>query len=395
MHIVYVCREYPPAKRMGGIAAYLKEISVAMAKRGHIVTVIAASDDTRHHSDEKIDGVRVIRLKGGDFVIPTIETSFSKIKKFRAFYRFYSYRRRVKDTIISLGDVDVIEIAEYGAEGYYLDNLDIPITMRLHTPTLLDRETGKTKPFSLLCAHEYWVGKHEEHIMTRFLNVTSCSKSLLEWCELNIPGFTYGGEVIYNPLDASKWISDGALNYEENTIFYAGTVAEPKGVGDLIEAVASIVADGRNVRLKIAGKIGSYGKTLKHYCQQRGYNWCEFLGHISREELMRYYSSCKVSCFPSWWEALGIVCLEAMSMGNVVVASNNGGMAEIITDGLDGYLIPPRDISAITSTLKKALDLGLEDIIRIRENARKRIRNKFSTEVIAAQLEEYYESISK
>lgn len=395
MHIVYVCREYPPALRMGGIASYLKEISMTMVQLGHEVSVIAASDDTRNEYEEFIDGVRVIRLKGGDFVLPSIETTFTLFKKFRSIYRFASYRKRIKKAILNLHNVDVIEVAEYGAEGYYLRNIGIPVTIRLHTPTLLDRESGEKKSLSLSWAHEYWIGLKEEEIMSSFTNVTSCSKSLLEWCEKNVANFPLNGEVIYNPLDISSWDYNITPNYEENTIFYAGTVAETKGIGDLINAVARLNAEGLNVKLKIAGKIGSYGESLQKLCQANGFSWCDFLGHITRDELKYHYSKSKISCFPSWWENLPMVCLEAMAIGNVVIGSKNGGMSEIITNGEDGFLITPRDHKDIIDTLKRGLKMSKDEVSNLRTKARKTIEDKFSTQVIAKQLEEYYESIRK
>lgn len=395
MHIVYVCREYPPALRMGGIASYLKEISVVMVQRGHEVTIIAASDDTRNEYEENIDGVRVIRLKGGDFVLPSIESSFILLKKFRGIYRFGSYRRRIKDAILKLHNVDVIEVAEYGAEGYYLRDIGIPVTMRLHTPTLLDRESGGKKQFTLPWAHEYWIGMKEEKMMPWFNNVTSCSKSLLEWCEKNVTNFPNNGKVVYNPLNISSWQDDTTPDYEENTIFYAGTVAETKGVGDLVDTVAQLNADGLNVKLKIAGKIGSYGESLKESCRMKGFRWCEFLGHITRDELKRHYSKSKISCFPSWWEAMGIVCIEAMAIGNIVIGSKNGGMSEIITEGMDGFLIIPRNISNIIDTLKRGLEMSKEEVLGLRTRAHKTVEEKFSTQIIAEQLEKYYESIRR
>ena len=92
MHIRFVCREYPPSLRGGGIASYIKEVAHGLHDAGHQVTVVAASDDTRLFSDEEDGGVRVIRLFGADFLIPQVEGN-SLLKKFRMFYRFYSYRK--------------------------------------------------------------------------------------------------------------------------------------------------------------------------------------------------------------------------------------------------------------------------------------------------------------
>ena len=59
MHICFVCREYPPSLRGGGIASYIKEVAHGLHDAGHRVTVIAASDDTRISSDDDEEGVRV------------------------------------------------------------------------------------------------------------------------------------------------------------------------------------------------------------------------------------------------------------------------------------------------------------------------------------------------
>ena len=76
MHIVYISREFVPTQRGGGIASYVKDMASAMVARGHQITVICASDDTRTTSDKMENGIRIIRLKGGDFIIPSDNLSF-------------------------------------------------------------------------------------------------------------------------------------------------------------------------------------------------------------------------------------------------------------------------------------------------------------------------------
>ncbi|MDE6160492.1 MAG: glycosyltransferase family 4 protein, partial [Muribaculaceae bacterium] len=323
---------------MGGIAAYLKEVAEAFAKCGHKVTVIAASDDTRLEYEEEINGVRVIRLKGGDFINSSIESSLLGFRKFRMIYRFHSYRRRIRKAILSLQDVDVIEVGEYGAEAFYLFDLDIPITIRLHTPALLDRNTSTLRKCSLSYAHEYWVGKKELQLMPKAKAITSCSHSLLNWMRKYVSQITPNAHVIYNPVNTNSWDFERDNSYDEYSVLFVGTVAESKGVGDLVEACAGLHRQGISVVLTIAGKLGTYGRQLMDSCGSLGYDWCRFTGHLSRKELKELYKKNKVSCFPSWWENMPMVCLEAMAVGNLVIGSSNGGMAEIITDGEDGYL---------------------------------------------------------
>lgn len=118
MHIVYISQEYPPSLRAGGIASYVKEIAQGMIQLGHQVTVITASDDTRKDSDCMEEQIRVIRLSGGAFFIKTLEGG-SNLKKLRIIYRFHSYRRKIKNIVQQLKNVDIVEVADYDAEGLY------------------------------------------------------------------------------------------------------------------------------------------------------------------------------------------------------------------------------------------------------------------------------------
>ena len=137
MHICFVCREYPPSLRGGGIASYIKEVVHGLHAVGHQITVICASDNTCQESMYDDEGICVIRLRGGDFLIPEVEKP-SLWKKFRPLYRFYSYRKRIVLAIRTLGDVDIIEVPEYGAEGYFLHQLNIPVVVHQCYSIIID-----------------------------------------------------------------------------------------------------------------------------------------------------------------------------------------------------------------------------------------------------------------
>ena len=69
-----------------------------MLLRGHNVTILTASDDTRIESDRIEDGIRVIRLSGGDFWVKSAEPGI-RILKLRTLYRFHSYRRKIRKVV--------------------------------------------------------------------------------------------------------------------------------------------------------------------------------------------------------------------------------------------------------------------------------------------------------
>lgn len=88
-----------------------------------------------------------------------------------------------------------------------------------------------------------------------------------------------------------------------------------------------------------------------------------FLGNQPREKLKLLYAQSKISCFPSWWENMPLVCLEAMLAGNIVIGSTNGGMAEIIENNINGYLVEPHNPRALALCLKNALEETKESVL--------------------------------
>ena len=414
MHICFVCREYPPSLRGGGIASYIKEVAHGLCGDGHRVTVIAASDDTRESSDEYDDGVRVIRLSGGDFIIPQMEGR-SLLKKFRMFYRFYSYRKKIRRKVLVLKDVDIIEVPEYGAEGYLLDGIGIPVVTRLHTPLLLDHYNFSIQKLSKGNVTCYWQGLQELKVMKKAKYITSCSSSLKEWsCRfLHIPQEKI--KVIYNPILAKKWASDSnnislqsvnpkflsptstKMSFDvkrcKTHILFVGTICDWKGCGDLAEACKLLAGSGdlADFHLDLVGKTGAFADGLQ--AKYGNESWFHIIGKLPREEVMRRYAEADVVCFPSWWENMPMVCIEAMLTGAVVIGSNSGGMSEIIEDGKSGFLLSPKSPKAWAEKIEEVCALSEERKKEMRKEAHERIMQRFDMDVIIPQMVDYYQYV--
>ena len=111
-----------------------------------------------------------------------------------------------------------------------------------------------------------------------------------------------------------------------------------------------------------------------------------FTGHVSEEEKRRLMASCKVFAFPSMFESFGLAAAEAMAYGKPVVASNVGGLPEVVGDG--GILVPPASPQELAAALDRLLkDDGLRH--ELGRRARDHIR-PFSWDNIAAKIERIY-----
>lgn len=390
MHIVYVCREYPPTLRGGGIATYIRLIAQGLVERGNKVTVICASDDTRTSSDYRDKGVRVIRLSGGDFILPSVEST-SLLKKFRFIYRFDSYRKKIREAILELDDIDIIEVADFGAESYFLKDINAPVVVRLHTPSLFDRTTlgikkyqGKDKLFQFIGEREKYILKHADFL-------SSCSESLKEWTIQNLGVDSNKIEVIYNPIELPTQIVELKSSTVKPTIVFVGTISDVKGCGDLFEAGKLLAEKNVDFDMFLYGKMGEFAENLK--MNEQSYPWFHVTGKIEREKLFSIYCNASVVCFPSWWDNMPMVCLEAMGVGAVVLGSSSGGMSEIIQDSINGYLIEPHNVNLLAEKLQFLINLDSKTKKQISDNAKKRIENDFSLRTIVDKTIDYYNRV--
>lgn len=182
------------------------------------------------------------------------------------------------------------------------------------------------------------------------------------------------------------------------TVLFVGRLVERKGVHVLLDAAAQL--DQRQaVRIVIVGD-GPERAALEARASQLGLKTVvEFRGWVSAAELARAYASARVCVLPAIvdrrgdTEGLGVVLLEAMSYGIPVVASDTGGITDIVTNGETGLLVPPGDATALKTAI---LQLHRNPALAAQLGAAgaRRVRNQFSWDVIVARWEELYRSLA-
>ncbi|MEW6232375.1 MAG: glycosyltransferase [Chloroflexota bacterium] len=81
----------------------------------------------------------------------------------------------------------------------------------------------------------------------------------------------------------------------------------------------------------------------------------QFIGSVEQQHLPYYYSAADVCVVPSYSESFGLVAMEAMACGTPVIASRVGGLQFTVQDGHTGFLVPPRDLSALADRMESLL----------------------------------------
>ena len=117
------------------------------------------------------------------------------------------------------------------------------------------------------------------------------------------------------------------------------------------------------------------------------------MGFLGGEKLVEFMSNAKVLVVPSiWYENCPLSILEAQCMGVPVVTMNNGGMAELIKDGVTGILVNEPSSEAMAKGLERALE-NVDYCNTLKENCKKEKENILSVEEYADVLIREYEKI--
>lgn len=141
---------------------------------------------------------------------------------------------------------------------------------------------------------------------------------------------------------------------DEQLVFYVGRVVYEKGVHVLLDAWPQIAAQAP-ARLVVAG-TGEYLDELKRRVAEGSLGGrTSFTGFISDEDRDRLYHVADVAVFPSLYEPFGIVALEACAALCPVVVAATGGLAEVITAGATGVVVPPGDAEALAAGVLECL----------------------------------------
>jgi glycosyltransferase involved in cell wall biosynthesis len=183
-------------------------------------------------------------------------------------------------------------------------------------------------------------------------------------------------------------------------ILFAGRLIERKGVHILLRAFKKVVECFENVELIIAGD-GPWRKKLEDLTFELGIKEkVIFKGHLNKNELEEEYKKADIFVLPSIHdekgdtETLGVVLIEAMEFNVPVIATNVGGIPDIVKDGYNGILVPEKDINALSDAIIKLMkDKKLRE--NLSRNAKTYIKEKFSWDKIIKDLKEIYLNLAK
>jgi D-inositol-3-phosphate glycosyltransferase len=206
----------------------------------------------------------------------------------------------------------------------------------------------------------------------------------------------------FYPIPADEAREFIGIPKDDRLVLFVGRIEPLKGVDTLIRAMACMRLSEmeKPAYLAIIGgdpnaspeDMSAEMTRLQALCIELSMDrMVVFLGKRGQDTLPYYYSAAEVLVMPSHYESFGMVALEAMSCGTPVIASQVGGLAFLVQDGVTGFHVPNGDSDALCAKLTMLLaDANLR--AQMGANAAK-YAHGYDWEKIAAQLMKVYQDL--
>ena len=179
-------------------------------------------------------------------------------------------------------------------------------------------------------------------------------------------------------------------------VLFVGRLVERKGVEVLVRAVARLAVN-RRITLTVVGE-GEWRDRITETVEEAGAaEFVTLAGRLPQDALLDAYRRADVFVLPAVFdskgdtEGLGVVLIEALSMGLPVVGADVGGIPDIVVDGVTGWLFPAGDDAGLARVLAEVLDNRAEARKRVRAGVR-RVRDRFSPGSVAAAYAACYDA---
>lgn len=391
MRVIMLSWEYPP-RIVGGISPHVHDLSQQLQAKGVDVHVVTKATPQAPDEEVQTSGVHVHRVHltevPNDFLHEIQLLNLATEIRVRKLLE--DWRPGGEPTLFHAHDWLSLDSARELKYEYSL-----PLVATIHA-TEFGRHGGINNDTSkYIHEQEYWLSYEAWRIIVAsdFMKheVNRIFDSPLDKID-----------VIYNGVNASKfefeWSDQERAEYrakfaepDQKIILYVGRFVREKGIHLLLDAANMILAEDPKAKIVIVG--GGDKDRFQRFSDWAGVgDSVMFTGFMSSRPLYQLYRCADLAVFPSLYEPFGIVALEAMAAGVPVVASDAGGLTEVVLHDKTGTSM----FSGNAESLAWAVIRVLKDPVRARhlaESAKARLKTDFDWSNIADKTIKTYDRV--
>jgi D-inositol-3-phosphate glycosyltransferase len=356
-------------KKTGGMNVYVRDLSRALAKMDVVVDVFTRSQDdcAPRVVHDLGPGARVMHIPAGPERPIAVNDTERYVDEFVANILDFAAREGLR--------YDVIH-SHYWLSGIAAEALSRawggrPIVQMFHTlghmKNQIARDLSERAPQSRLDGEA-----HVVQIADRLIAATPAEVEQLVWLydaarekiAIVPPGVDLAH---FHPIAQEKAKPLIGIPLQRKNILFAGRIEPLKGIDTLLEAIALLkarrITDLSDTCVTIIGgnpwadTLDEEMERLQRMSLELGLDdLVAFAGARDQQVLPYYYAAAEMVVMPSHYESFGMVALEAMAMGTPVIASEVGGLAYVVRDGYNGFLVPRRDAEALAQRIADLLN---------------------------------------
>jgi len=342
MSVLLLAWEYPPLM-VGGLSRHVYDLSRFLVQAGcdvHVITIFGGEGPPR----EMMDGVHVYRVDvrkpdGGEFIHWTLAMNLAMLDL-------------VEQLILHEGlRIDLVHAHDWMvgyAAGLLKEQFSLPLVATIHA-TEHGRNGGIFSDLQRQISAIEWQLTYDAQ------EVIVCSTYMLRELQTIFSLAVDKQHIIPNGVDPAVFgraaeltmLRSDAHQADEAIIVFVGRLVREKGVQTLVEAAPAIMDACPQARIVVIGK-GPMMTDLIAQTESMGVsNRVHFTGFVSDETRNDWLRRATVAVFPSLYEPFGIVALEAMAVHIPVVVADIGGLADVVTHGLNGRKSVPGDAASL------------------------------------------------
>ena len=378
MKIAFLTPEYPHPKTgsSGGIGTSIKNLAIGLLAEACSVRVLVYGQKEEGIFED--DGIVVQQIRNVKF-------------KGLSWWLTRKKLERIINQLYSNEEIDLVEAPDWTGITSFIQPEKCPIVIRLNGSDTyfchLDNRPVK------------WNNKfHERRALEKADGLLSVSQFTADLTN-EVFGLQKQFTIIPNSIDVELFNSNNTGN-DRNTILYFGSLIRKKGLLELPfifnEVIqknpeAKLILIGKDVSDVITGNPSTWAMMQSQFTAEALQN-TSYLGSVPYQEIKEHIKAASLCVFPTFAEALPVSWIEAMALQKPIVASNIGWANEIIEEGVEGFLVQPKDHKKYAQRILELLG-NPEMQSAFGMAARKKVVATFSMEIVAQQSMSFYKTL--
>lgn len=210
-------------------------------------------------------------------------------------------------------------------------------------------------PSGLIRRDTIWALRHAAAVLCVSEDLAGIAR---QWSPADRVHFVRNGvdAAVFSPGDCSVVRARLGIPADRNLVVFTGNLIPVKGIPTLLRALAALRRHGHLWHAALIGDGGQRSELAALAVELGVAPQVDFLGPKDAPEIAQWLNACNVFCLPSESEGMPNVVLEALSCGRNVVATDVGGVGEIVCDR-SGILVPRGDAEALAGALQRSLEI--------------------------------------